>query len=105
MDVTIVTLLLLNVTLNITTLGVVLYWMRKHRPRSSPIDTGSETTSSRQGDLDTQILDLYLKGYSYREIAKRVGVSHTTVYRKIKKMMKNLEPPETMTNNIVRTRK
>lgn len=105
MDVTIVTLLLLNVTLNIVTLGFVVNWVRKTRTRSTPIDMGSETSGSRQGDVDTLILDLYLKGYSYREIARRVGVSHTTVYRKIKKLMRNLEPPESVSDRVVRSKK
>jgi len=105
MDVTIVTLLLLNVTLNILTLGLVVHWIRRTEKQTVPAGATSETIGVQQRDLDTMILDLYLKGYSYREIAKKVGVSHTTVYRKIKKLMKSLEPPEPVTGRPVRTRK
>jgi len=38
-------------------------------------------------NIDLKILELYYKGYSLRQIAKEVGVSHTTVHRRLKKLL------------------
>jgi len=41
--------------------------------------------------LDHEILELYSKGYSLREIARQLGVSHTTVHRRLKHIKQALE--------------
>jgi len=40
-----------------------------------------------EGNLDLQILELYTKGYSYGMIAKQLGISKSTVYRRLKKIL------------------
>jgi len=40
-----------------------------------------------KGNLDLQILELYTKGYSYGMIAKKLGISKSTVYRRLKAML------------------
>jgi len=41
--------------------------------------------------IDHEILELYSKGYSLREIARQLGVSHTTVHRRVKHIKQALE--------------
>mgnify|MGYP000645614235 CR=1 FL=1 len=40
-----------------------------------------------KGNLDLQILELYSKGYSYGMIAKKLGISKSTVYRRLKTVL------------------
>ena len=40
-----------------------------------------------KGNLDLQILELYSKGYSYGAIAKKLGISKLTVYRRLKAIL------------------
>ncbi len=44
--------------------------------------------TANNNDLDSKILELYLKGYSYGQIAKQLGISKSTVYRRLKKLLK-----------------
>ena len=46
------------------------------------------STGSSQDNLDHRILELYAKGYSYNKIAKMLGVSKSTVYRRLRKLLK-----------------
>ena len=41
---------------------------------------------NEQENLDLKILELHMKGYSYGAIAKKLGVSKSTVYRRLKKL-------------------
>ena len=46
---------------------------------------------SREENLDMKILELHLKGYSYGAIAKELGISKATVYRRLKKIREGSE--------------
>ena len=41
---------------------------------------------NREENIDMKILELHLKGYSYGAIAKELGISKATVYRRLKKI-------------------
>jgi len=61
-------------------------------------NTSSNTKTSRVRDpklIDLKILALYQKGYSLRQIAKEVGLSHVAVYKRLKKMLRNIESSST----------
>ena len=47
--------------------------------------------TANNNDLDSKILELYLKGYSYGRIAKQLGISKSTVYRRLKKLLREKE--------------
>jgi len=47
----------------------------------------SEKQKEENVNIDLKILELYNKGYSLRQIAKEVGLSHTTVSRRLKKLL------------------
>ena len=51
-------------------------------------------------NIDLKILELYYKGYSLRQIARQVGLSHTTVHRRLRKMLKE-EHVGIPSNNII----
>ena len=51
----------------------------------------SEDQKEKQVNIDTKILELYGKGYSLRKIAKEVGLSHTTVARRLKRLLSESE--------------
>ena len=56
---------------------------------TSPHTIFHETTNTNsQDNLDHRILELYAKGYSYNKIAKMLGVSKSTVYRRLRKLLK-----------------
>ena len=44
-------------------------------------------------NLDLKILELYSSGFSYGQIAKQLGISKSTVYRRLKRMLE--EKPKT----------
>jgi len=46
-----------------------------------------EKHREKQINIDAMILELYAKGYSLRQIARKVGLSHTTVSRRLKKLL------------------
>ena len=48
-----------------------------------------EGLSTNEEDLDTKILKLYERGYSYGRIARELGISKSTVYRRLKKLREN----------------
>jgi len=50
--------------------------------------------------LDYEILELYSKGYSLREIARQLGVSHTTVARRLKRITQALGDLDTLSTGI-----
>ena len=47
----------------------------------------SEEQKEKTVNIDLRILELYNQGYSLRKIAKEVGLSHTTVARRLKKLL------------------
>jgi len=48
-----------------------------------------EGLSTNEEDLDTKILKLHERGYSYGRIARELGISKSTVYRRLKKLREN----------------
>jgi len=63
--------------------------------REQGITTNIQNNSPRSMNIDMKILELYSKGYSLRQIAKEVGLSHTTVHRRLKKLLQKT-PQEDM---------
>ena len=57
----------------------------------------------RNFNIDLKILELYGKGYSLRKIAKEVGLSHTTVARRLKKLLETRETPESRVREALAT--
>ena len=47
----------------------------------------SEKQKEKTVNIDLRILELYNQGYSLRKIAREVGLSHTTVARRLKKLL------------------
>lgn len=61
-----------------------------------------EGLSTNEEDLDTKILKLYERGYSYGRIARELGISKSTVYRRLKKLRegRKAKEPEALYYNI-----
>ncbi len=66
----------------------------KEAPQSQAQAGQSELEELDQELIDLKILALYKQGYSIRQIAKEVGLSKSTVHRRLKKLLekKNIAP-------------
>ena len=58
------------------------YWIIRRKGKTST------AVPNMSENLDHQIYLLYMEGYPISEIARRVGVHRSTVYRRLKKIMK-----------------
>ena len=68
------------------------------REATGSANTSSNTKTSRVQDpklIDLKILALYQKGYSLRQIAKEVGLSHVAIYKRLKKILRDIESSST----------
>jgi len=92
------TLLLIVILFNAVSTSVIGYKLvkvsRENRELREKLEKqGRQEQKPRRlpRSLDHEILELYSKGYSLREIARQLGVSHTTVHRRLKHIKQALE--------------
>jgi len=92
------TLLLIVIMFNATSTTVTVYKLvklskenRELRERLAKQERQEARPKRLPRSLDHEILELYSKGYSLREIARQLGVSHTTVHRRLKHIKQALE--------------
>jgi len=71
------------------------YMVYQLRNQIKNLESTTVKKQDKTENIDLKILELYYKGYSLRQIAKIVGLSHTTVHRRLKKLL----PPEPPTTN------
>jgi len=64
--------------------------LKKGACMGSPFDNSRVANPRVPENLDLRILELYYRGLSLRQIAKEVGVSHTTVHRRLKKLLASI---------------
>ena len=69
--------------------------------REQGITTNIQNNSPRSMNIDMKILELYSKGYSLRQIAREVGLSHTTVHRRLKKLLGRENRTLSSTNHVI----
>jgi len=61
--------------------------MKQQLESLATMKSNANIVEFEKGNLDLQILELYTKGYSYGMIAKKLGISKSTVYRRLKAML------------------
>ena len=82
-------------TSSVTTLYLLYRVKHLEKRLEETMKTKQQHGRTRPADLDKKILELWSRGYSLRQIAREVGVSHSTVYRRLKKILEKIEPPTT----------
>jgi len=88
-------LLLIVILFNAASTSVIGYKLirvsRENRELREKLEKQEQKPRRLPRSLDHEILELYSKGYSLREIARQLGVSHTTVHRRLKHIKQALE--------------
>jgi len=96
--------LLAVIILNVSATGVISYKLlkvsRENRELREKLEKQEAKPKRLPKTIDYEILELYRKGYSLREIARQLGVSHTTVARRLKRISQALGDLDTLDTGI-----
>jgi len=92
--------ILFNVSATTVTVYKLVKLSRENRELREKLEKQEAKPKRLPKSLDYEILELYKKGYSLRAIAKQLGVSHTTVARRLKRISQALGDLDTLSTEI-----